>query len=133
MANYYANSRSNYFRVRDKEAFKAFCETFNVEYIEDKDGRSGWCGHDDDCGGIPGDIYNEETGDSEDIDFPLEVSKHLCDGEVAIMLEVGNEKLCYIIGYAVAINSKGERKVINLLDIYNAAKELGPNVTVAES
>ena len=43
---------------------------------------------------------------------------------VAIFIDAGSEKLRYIHGCAVAINSKGESVRIMLNDIYELAKQL---------
>lgn len=53
-----------------------------------------------------------------------EVAKHLADGEVAIFIEVGSKKMCYLVGVATAINNKGETRCVNLDSIYELAKEL---------
>ena len=47
-------------------------------------------------------------------------------------MEAGSEKLRYIVGYAEAINSRGERASIGLNDIYKLAENLGSSITVAE-
>jgi hypothetical protein len=44
----------------------------------------------------------------------------------------GAEKLRYINGWAEAYNNKGEKRVINLGDIYKLAEELGSEITRAE-
>jgi len=45
------------------------------------------------------------------------VADHLIDGEVAIFMECGAEKLRYIVGCAVAVNNKREYKVVNINSI----------------
>ena len=65
-------------------------------------------------------------------DFLEDLTKHLEENEVAIMIECGAEKLRYITGVAYAINSKGETSTINLNDIYEEANLLGNNITAAE-
>jgi len=93
-------------------------------------------GADDDGAGWPTMSYNEETEEETEIDLPAIVAEHLADGEVAIFMESGAEKLRYIIGYAEAINNKGERRTISIGDIYNIARteltDRGHDVTVAE-
>jgi len=47
-------------------------------------------------------------------------------------MEAGAEKHCYVGGWAVAINSKGERAQVTLHDIYAlAAKKFGVEPTAA--
>ncbi len=152
MANYYAAARSNYFNVVDVEKFEndmSFIPGIEVE--TDKEGRMCVLASGDDCGCWPGfvqidmdDIDDGRTipawlGDAPseefEVDLPVLVAEHLADGEVAVFMESGAEKLRYIIGFAEAINNKGERKTISLNDIYDMAKDMTnrPNdITTAE-
>ena len=54
------------------------------------------------------------------------------EGEVAVMMEIGNERLRYMTGVAYAINSRGEQATVSLYSIYELAERLGKNVTKAE-
>ena len=132
MANYYSSDRTNYFRVKDVDAFNAWVKEFEdncgVEVVSKEDtfailfdGESG----------VP--TSREVDGDDyEPLDFMDELSNHLADAVVAILHESGAEKLRYINGFAIAVNNKGQRRVISLDDIYVHAKELGKNVTLAQ-
>ena len=131
MANYYSSARTNYFRVKDVDAFntwiKEFENGYGVEVVSKEDtfailfdGESG----------VPN--SREVDGDYDHLDFMDELSEHLADDEVAILHESGAEKLRYINGFAIAINNKAERRTISLDDIYTLAKELGKNVTLAQ-
>jgi len=40
MANYYATARSNYFKVKDADAFKAWCLRSSLEVLEGKENLS---------------------------------------------------------------------------------------------
>lgn len=155
MANYYASWRSNYFLVKDEAAFMAWAKRLPVEvvaYLSDVGKQFALLPKDDeDSGGIPDsrevgeglpplstapeDVEDVEAAldeEREEIDFEMELSQHLQEGWVAVLIQTGREKLRYITGYAVAINSKGEKKSINLDGIYKLAEELGPHVTKAE-
>ena len=124
MANFYATARSNYFKVKDLEAFKKHAGKMCLEVHEDGDGLV--MVHPDecriDCGGWPSSFY----GELEDSEFDVadEISQHLADGEVAIFMESGHEKLRYVSGIALAINSAGETKKVDMDDIHGLAKEL---------
>jgi hypothetical protein len=134
MANYYAKARSNYFKVKDIEKFQALCNELNVEMIK-RDNLVGFiCTLDPDCGGLPSSKYNEETEDHDEIDISQEIYPHLCEGEVAVMMEAGYEKYRYVNGYALAVNWKGEEESISINNIYELAnKNLGgKDVTRAE-
>jgi len=64
-------------------------------------------------------------------DHDADNSLDICD-EIAVVMEAGAEKHCYVGGWAVAINSKGERAQVTLHDIYAlAAKKFGVEPTAA--
>jgi hypothetical protein len=131
MANYCSTARTNYFRVKDVDAFNAWAKEYEDNYrVEVVDKEDTFAILFDSESGIP--TSREVDGDYDDIDFMDELSKHLADDEVAILHEAGAEKLRYINGFAIAINNKAERRVVSLDDIYTFAKELGKNVTLAQ-
>lgn len=133
MANYYATARTNYFRVKDVEAFTLEVAKFPVEIITSKQGEETLVGLLSlDEGGFPYYIYDFDTDTESDIDWQNIFKNHLQDDEVAITVEVGNEKARYVRGYAEAFNNKGECLSWNLDDIYTQAKQLGKNITEAE-
>ena len=131
MANYEGFARTNYFQVLDIEAFRTWDESLKLEVITDIDepGAVGLISHTD-TGTWP--ACDLET--MEDIDFSDLLAKHLAPGQIAILMEIGHEKMCYLGGYAVAINSEGREVGINLFDIYELAhKNFGiDNISCAE-
>lgn len=135
MANYYGNSRSNYFKVKDVDKFKEFLNLmYDMEFINDSNGRVGFLVTGE-GGSIPCEIWDKENDEyTYDFDFDKLLAQHLQDGEVAIYQEVGAEKLRYLVGYSVAVNSKGETAIVNINDIYSIAKEKlgGVDVTPVE-
>ena len=132
MANYYGKGRTNYFRVNDEAAFiQAMNNLPGLEVHQDNDGRFMVMDSNPDGGGWPTHSYDEKTGEDKEINIAMEISKHLSENEVAVIMETGSEKHRYLIGWAVAINSKGEQRHISLNDIYKMASELGSNVTEA--
>ena len=58
------------------------------------------------------------------------VAEHLVDGAVAIFTEVGFEKMRYLGGVTLAVNSTGETRRVDLDDIYELAKELTDSDTL---
>ena len=137
MANYVAFVRSNYFKVKDLTAFEQFCEKWDLRLISDEEKcpeESPLYGFLVECSeaGIPSIYYDTEKEDYVDGDFLGELSNHLVDGWVAIVMEVGYEKMRYLIGFAVAINEAGERFQVSLGDIYDKAKSLGRHITDCE-
>lgn len=147
MADWYGSARSNYFRVKDVEKFRELCSRWSITFIRKTENVNGvetenpdlvgfLC--EGDFGGLPG--YRYEKGDGEDApekeyefeDFLHELSELLAEGEVAVMVEAGAEKLRYVTGYALAVNSKGEMESVSLDLIYERARRLGQNITRAE-
>lgn len=143
MASYYASARSNYFKVRDNRAFKAWLTTIpDLRYIEhdvDKNLVGFLCDAD---GGFPCDksvMTNSKMGNPVEeyveLDIITELWPHLQEGEVAIIMESGAEKLRYVVGWAKAVNWLGKTKTVDLTHIYKEAKKLGGNntkITAAE-
>jgi hypothetical protein len=81
--------------------------------------------------GWPGSRVNED-GEVEEIDLAAELSAHLEEGWVAVLMEAGAEKCRYVAGWALAVNSKGETRQVSLQDIYDLARQIGEHVTKAE-
>ena len=135
MANYVATARSNYFKVKDPEAFKSWVANCpNVGLISKDDGTFAVYSDDPDSGSWPNYRFDEETGDyDEEFDFFAGVAEFLVDGEIAVFMEVGAEKLRYCNGYAIAVHSNGEYETLNLDRIYDFAEQRwGKRPTVAE-
>lgn len=123
MANYECVTRSNYFRVKDPEAFKEF-----MSRVYGGDAIDLWENKQEDDTllfgfGVFGDIcgYCAADGDDEDGDyeaFCAELQKYVAEDDAIIILESGNEKLRYVTGSAVIITSTE----IEYLDITTLAK-----------
>jgi len=135
--------RSNYFKVKDPDAFYAFAQRFKQDFQvfpapanHNQAGKVcllGLSGR-----GIPEAEIQSEASDSKqwtteewmekrrEIDFPSELSEHLADGEVAVFMELSADHLRFLHGYAVAVNASGMTQTIKLADIYEQAeKHLG--------
>ncbi|HEU5223139.1 MAG TPA: hypothetical protein VFU07_05585 [Candidatus Lumbricidophila sp.] len=155
MANYVSQCRTNYFQIKDLDAFKNDLELLGIkldtwqsrypEFILDEPENKpagtialfsyeGWPSLDEDsiC-------FSLGIDDNEDISLlPLGqllakvetifdlVALHLADESIAVFEEVGFEKMRYLYGAAIAVNSKGERREVLLGNIYDLAKELLP-------
>jgi hypothetical protein len=128
MANYYATTRSNYFRVKDATAFEAWCRRRQLEFWTQEVKGMGTCHAI--SGNETGWPYYDAEKDDE-INLPAEIASHLNPNDAAILFEIGNEKLRYIVGRATAIHPDGTIVCINLDDIYEEAEEVfGPDVTI---
>lgn len=135
MANYYGKSRTNYFKVKDVEAFTQEVKKFPVEVItKEQDGETlyGFLDADSDGSGYITEYWDEEQGDGVAIDLEDFFKRHLEDGSVAILIHTGSEKHRFLSGDAVAYNNKGESIAVNLADIYTLAEQLGDKITYAE-
>lgn len=134
MANWYGASRTNYFKVKDAEVFKTFIAQFgsvDLWEIVQADETVVYGLGDNGEGYWPSEIPDDGSG--EEIDFIGAVSEHLADGEVAVFMSSGAEKLRYVTGDAVAIRNDGERLQISIDDIYDLAKrEWGVEPTLAQ-
>jgi len=141
MANYYESARTNYFRVKDEAAFKAFMDTVpgcDLYGPCESDGKQGMF-----CvlfteEGVPNvrdlEEPNEAGEDYEEFDFMEELAKHLADGSIAVLTASGAEKLRYVTGYAVAIDNTGKTVAVNIDDIYGKAKKLfGENAEITQA
>lgn len=135
MANYYGTARSNYFKVKDLSEFTKALKDIEVEIVspESDDGTVALLSRDADGAGWPTSAYNEARDEYEDIDLPALIAPHLEDGWVCVLMEVGNEKMRYLVGYADAFNNKGEAVHVSLNEIFDRAKAagLGEHITDA--
>lgn len=86
-----------------------------------------------DNGSLPSFRQDEETNTEYDFDdFLTELAPIIKDNWIAIMMECGAEKLRYISGFSIAINSKGIKESVNLSDIYDKTEKLGKYQTTVE-
>jgi hypothetical protein len=120
MANWYGMSRSNYFRVKDEAQFRRWAEELELAVISDEHGRFGFYSNTED-GGLPSCRCTEDRDDLQEIDIVGELSAHLAEGEIAVLMSAGHEKARYVSGYAVALNRDGGRISVSLSDIYEKA------------
>ena len=124
MANYNGKCRTNYFSVADTSKLKDIINGLSGE------GEIGFLEHDTEKGKFAFFCDLNLTGfvDDEDEDgfekaFDLMVEKFqeiLPDDEAIILTEIGNEKMCYLVGVATIITNKVVA-VVNLED-YAMAK-----------
>jgi len=123
MANYISHSRSNYFQVLDIPKFHDWCNERNLAFQSKERDKTLWMIYPDDSteASFP-DGYYDDDGDLVEIDFHSELAAHLIDeNEVAILIEVGYEKLRYFCGFATAIRKTAygyDELHISLNDIY---------------
>jgi len=134
MANFYGTTRSNYFAIKDPEAFVAEMAKYPVEVIadphRDEEGNEigtlyGFMDSDDDGGGDIWTIYDDDNEEYTEVDWADVFNRHLQDDWVAVIQSVGAEKHRYLSGFAVLYNNKGETHSVNLDNIYLFADTFG--------
>lgn len=136
MANYYGVGRTNYFKVKDPDAFKkALLYLSGIRFDQKSDGSFVLMDDNPDGGGWnvchemtgvddPADWEHcvvdegEGPGDVDTIDISLFIAPFLAEGEVAVVQEVGHEKYRYLIGWATAVDWRGNTKTVSIDDIY---------------
>lgn len=123
MANYYGTGRSNYFKVKDLEAFEEWAAKIGLKTFDSSERHPDCVAFEgnEEHGGLP-DEYLDESENIIQIDFWNELSKHLVEGEVAIFVCSGAEKLRYIDGWATAVDHRGKILDVSTEDIYSKVK-----------
>lgn len=118
MANYYATTRSNYFRVKDRQLFSEEMEACDIRVLEHTTDPDLICITSDLDGGWPSHREVPRTEDNpysfEEVDMTEILPKHLQEGEVAVLMEVGHEKLRYLVGAAQAVSWDGRIESVDL-------------------
>lgn len=112
MANYYCKSRTNYFKVKKVNDFKAELGKYSAGesgiFIWEEKGLIGLGSY-----GSMTTLYDPDTDDWIEI-FGI-LQDHIEDGEAVILVESGNEKLRYVTGLAWVI-TKDDIKLIDVVD-----------------
>lgn len=104
MANYYATSRTNYFRVTDEEKYQEIFSKLSSEagiedFSETKDDGSIIHGF----GSYSNIAFENEDDDGNFSDTLSELQKILPEDEAFIYLESGYEKLRYVTGFYIIV------------------------------
>jgi hypothetical protein len=127
MANWQGAARTNYFFVKNEKQFKAWADNPPNMEIGEKDGRFMLMSTCPDTGAFTQYVYDDETGHEYDVDL-TEIAQFLEDGQVAIFMEAGAEKLRCITGWAMAVSWDGRVENVSIDDIYEkAANAFGVN------
>lgn len=129
MANYYCHIRTNYFHVKDPDAFRKFMGRVygtedGIELWEEKDADGNLVFGFGTEGGIAGlrDDVEEEFPDTDDASYDLFIDglqEHLCDGDAVIIMEAGHEKLNYVVGSATVV-TKTQYEHLDISDLATA-------------
>ena len=120
MANWYGSARSNYFRVRDKNAFLKWADGRGLGVFRNEEGRDLFAIYGGESTGDGSWPSYDVEGDTE-IDLVTELAQHLPKGQIAVLMEIGAEKLRYLTGVSIAVNHQGRVVELTLSDIYRKA------------
>lgn len=145
MAEYVSTDRTNYFRVRDIDAFKADLANHGISHRDWNDHHYADVILDESSDNLPqGAIalfaedgwpsFDPQIADElqlEEFETEYEgiedlIAAHLVPTDVAIVMGAGAEKQRYIDGYAIAVNATGQTREITLSSIYSLAEEIKP-------
>ena len=138
MANYMEYARSNYFRVKANtlDEFKAWVTKIGVELHTKGVGDDTYYVLIPDTyseGGFPQEIYDEETDTYTEVDILRDLSEFLAYDSIAVIQLNGHEKLRYLIGYSIAVDSTGKTWEVSMDDIYNKVQKDRPGVEVTRA
>lgn len=123
MANYTCVIRTNYFHVKDEEAFRVFaekicCNEGDVEVWEDKDKTGNTVFGFGCCGSLTGILLEFESTEESDAAYERLIrglQEHIKEDDAVIIFESGREKLNYVSGLATVITTK-ECKYLDISD-----------------
>ena len=119
MANYIEMFRSNKFRVKNINDLQDELDEigYHVELVECEDGSVKVLSSEDEE-----ECFGHYWGENFDYlwEWETELPKHLEEGSVAVFQVIGWEKMRYLTGYSVAIDSEGVVNKVNLDDIYDS-------------
>lgn len=119
MANYYGNTRTNYFHVKDEQAFRDLMKHVvswdgDIEVWDDRKDANGnqlfAFGGYASIAGYQEDMDDTDT-DPDYEEFINRLSECVADDDAAIIFEVGNEKLRYFTAYAIVVTSTGSETI----------------------
>lgn len=150
MSNYMAKARTNYFGVKNAEALKTELRRYGIDpqpwsavqtgadfiFDDETAGKVAffcdgtWPSLEEDAVADRLEADVDEQVPQDHIDLPALVAAHIEDGQVAIFMDIGSEKMRYLGATAVAVNAADDRRIVDLQDIYGLARELAAPGTV---
>jgi len=123
MAVYVTKWRSNAFEVKNMDAFLEAVEDIPMQIEPALDGRGFLLMDDGDGEYSP--LANNTYRDGNDVEIAVDWAdifrEHLADGQVAVFMGVGVERMRYLSGMAAAYNQRGETMELDIERIYEMA------------
>ena len=135
MANYNSFTRTNYFSVTNEDQLRDIADRIIWDsgddgFFEERSGKFAFGAYGSVCGLRKADSENDIDSD-EDYDDEFEtdavyeaLQSIVAPDDAIIITEIGHEKLCYLVGYAVVITSKAIETVELRTDAVNTARKL---------
>ncbi len=137
-------ARTNWFAVKDPEAFVKFVRT-NLHGVDlrQEGGMFMITGERNESGMFPagfmqryeceGEVWPwgddapswvevDEAGEEASYDMVSAIAPHLAEGEVAVFMEISHEGYRSLDGWATAVTNSGDPVLLGLSDIYDMAK-----------
>lgn len=124
MSDSHLMCRSNYFRVRDPDGFRAFCAKWNLE-VSEADGRFSfaafdrpWALHFYCTGYVELDEEWNQDHPVGGLEFLEQLTAQIAEGEVAIVMAVAYDGLHSVNADAIALSPGKKHLTVDLEDIY---------------
>lgn len=125
MSDYICTVRSNYFHVKNPDAFRDFMgrvygSTDQISLWQEQDNESRPVFGFGSYGAIAG-LKNAAADDDDLLDesaydeFIRGLQEHVAEDDAVILMEAGHEKLCYVTGAATILTSSGQ-EYLNLAE-----------------
>jgi len=133
VADYYGKGRTNIFKVKDIDALTTALAgaEFIVEARPDRGADAVFIrvSDNDAAGSWSQLVYTDDDAEPTELFVPAMIAEHLQDGQVAVFVHAGSEKLRYLSAYSIAVHADGRQVRVDLDDIYQrAADEFGVDV-----
>lgn len=133
MANYMGTTKTNHFKVNNKEKAELILSSiftdgefyFDITETKNEGIFECWFGSTGSISGIAKNYASPNNNDDEDEDYDFMISELqsiLTDDTFITLIEVGYEKLCYVNGSCLVI-TKDKTKFIDLMDEGEAVGE----------
>lgn len=128
MGTWIGTARSNYFLVKDADAFRVWADEVGL-FVSDRldhQRTRRYAVLADEGAGWPSVVPTSDRNGWRDFDLVTELAAHVVPGEIVVCVEAGAEKLRYITGEAVAFRvafGGVEKLRLTLKDIYDLAEQ----------
>lgn len=131
--NFYSQSRTNHFKVKNAEAFKADMARHKGVRVEEhviNGDQQVFALFSEGTEGMHSNYTDESTGELIISGWKQNIGKHLEDDWVCVYIEIHHSpNNLRVTGHAIAFNNKLEEEAVGLDNIFQLAGNLGGNFT----